>query len=153
MALLSLPREIEDRTEFLLGNVPTNPGHAIAEIILRLETAGATVAGIPCHTAHAPPIFNVIVEGLRQAGSKIRLLHMIEETATFIRKKHAQTKTVGVLCTTGTYRASVYPDCLEKEGLNVLPASTAGLIVLLEHHRKEPLPGDRYVVILTGRNL
>ena len=41
----------------------------------------------------------------------------------------------------------------EKEGLNVLPASTAGLIVLLEHHRKEPLPGDRYVVILTGRNL
>jgi threonine synthase len=39
----------------------------------------------------------------------------------------------------------------EREGLNVLPASTAGLIVLLEQHRKGPLPGDRYVVILTGR--
>jgi threonine synthase len=39
----------------------------------------------------------------------------------------------------------------EREGLNVLPASAAGLIVLLEHHRKERLPGDRYVVILTGR--
>jgi threonine synthase len=39
----------------------------------------------------------------------------------------------------------------EKEGLNVLPASTAGLIVLLEEHRKAALPGDRYVVILTGR--
>jgi threonine synthase len=39
----------------------------------------------------------------------------------------------------------------EKEGLNVLPASTAGLIVLTELHRKEGLPGDRYVVILTGR--
>lgn len=39
----------------------------------------------------------------------------------------------------------------EKEGLSVLPASTAGLIVLLEQHRKAPLPGDRYVVILTGR--
>jgi len=39
----------------------------------------------------------------------------------------------------------------EKEGLNVLPASTAGLIVLVEQHRKEPLPGDRYVVVLTGR--
>ena len=39
----------------------------------------------------------------------------------------------------------------EKEGLSVLPASTAGLSVLLERHRKEPLPGDRYVVILTGR--
>jgi threonine synthase len=39
----------------------------------------------------------------------------------------------------------------EKEGLSVLPASTAGLSVLLERHGKKPLPGDRYVVILTGR--
>lgn len=39
----------------------------------------------------------------------------------------------------------------DREGLNVLPASTAGLIVLLERHRRESLPGDRYVVILTGR--
>ena len=39
----------------------------------------------------------------------------------------------------------------EKEGLSVLPASTAGLSVFLERHRKEPLLGDRYVVILTGR--
>jgi threonine synthase len=39
----------------------------------------------------------------------------------------------------------------EREGLSVLPASTAGLIVLLERHHKEPLQGDRYVVILTGR--
>lgn len=39
----------------------------------------------------------------------------------------------------------------DREGLNVLPASTAGLIVMLERHRTEKLPGDRYVVILTGR--
>jgi len=37
------------------------------------------------------------------------------------------------------------------EGLNVLPASTAGLIALLEGHRQQTLPNDRYVVILTGR--
>lgn len=41
----------------------------------------------------------------------------------------------------------------EKEGLNVLPASTAGLVVLLEYHKKNPFPGDRYVVILTGRKI
>jgi threonine synthase len=39
----------------------------------------------------------------------------------------------------------------EQEGLNVLPASTAGLLVLLARHQQEPLPGDRYVAILTGR--
>ncbi len=39
----------------------------------------------------------------------------------------------------------------EREGLSVLPASTAGLIVLMEKHRRIQLPGDRYVAILTGR--
>jgi threonine synthase len=39
----------------------------------------------------------------------------------------------------------------EQEGLSVLPASTAGLAALLERNRKEPLPGDRYVAVLTGR--
>ncbi|MGD1973763.1 MAG: pyridoxal-phosphate dependent enzyme [Desulfobacterales bacterium] len=39
----------------------------------------------------------------------------------------------------------------EKEGLQVLPASTAGLIALMDKHAKEPLAGDRYVVVLTGR--
>jgi threonine synthase len=39
----------------------------------------------------------------------------------------------------------------EKEGLQVLPASTAGLIALMEQHQKQSLAGDRYVVILTGR--
>lgn len=39
----------------------------------------------------------------------------------------------------------------EKEGLQVLPASTAGLISLIDQHMKHPLPGDRYVALLTGR--
>ncbi len=39
----------------------------------------------------------------------------------------------------------------DKEGLNVLPASTAGLIALIDKHRDEPLNNDRYVAILTGR--
>jgi len=39
----------------------------------------------------------------------------------------------------------------EREGLLVLPASTAGLIALIEQHRKEGLPSDRYVVMITGR--
>jgi threonine synthase len=39
----------------------------------------------------------------------------------------------------------------EREGLDVLPASTAGLIALINRHKKENLPNDRYVVVLTGR--
>lgn len=39
----------------------------------------------------------------------------------------------------------------EREGLNVLPASTAGAIVLLEKHRQQAFPNDRYVVVVTGK--
>ena len=39
----------------------------------------------------------------------------------------------------------------EAEGLSVLPASTAGLLALMEHHQREPLGPDRYVAVLTGR--
>jgi threonine synthase len=39
----------------------------------------------------------------------------------------------------------------EREGLSVLPASTAGLIALTELHRQTPLVGDRYVAVLTGK--
>jgi threonine synthase len=39
----------------------------------------------------------------------------------------------------------------KKEGYRILPASTAGLIALLEIHQKEEFINDRYVAILTGR--
>ncbi len=39
----------------------------------------------------------------------------------------------------------------ELEGLSVLPAATAGLHSLIEHHKRQPLAGDRYVAVLTGR--
>ncbi len=39
----------------------------------------------------------------------------------------------------------------DREGLQVLPASTAGLVALVDQHTKGLLPSDRYVVVLTGR--
>jgi len=38
-----------------------------------------------------------------------------------------------------------------REGLSVLPASTAGLNALVDLHNKSPLPADRFVAVLTGR--
>ena len=37
------------------------------------------------------------------------------------------------------------------DGFSVLPASTAGLMALLDRHYEDPLPGDRYVAIVTGK--
>lgn len=39
----------------------------------------------------------------------------------------------------------------KKEGYRILPASTAGLIAMLELHEKDEFINDRYVAVLTGR--
>ncbi len=39
----------------------------------------------------------------------------------------------------------------KKEGYRILPASTAGLIAMIEKHEQENFISDRYVAILTGR--
>jgi aspartate racemase len=122
--LFSQPTGIPDRTEYLLGRVEENPGKALAAVLLRLEKAGATVAGIPCNTAHAGLIFNLILEILKEAGSRIRLLHMIRETLLFMAVLAPGVKRVGVLSTTGTYSAGIYRMALLACGYEpVLPPS------------------------------
>ncbi len=123
--LLSLSSSILDRTEYLVGKVKENPGLAIAEALARLDKAGASVAGIPCNTAHVAEIFQVITDQLHKSGSQIRLLHMIGETVAYIRESYPQMRKIGVLSTTGTYRSEVYFKALESEGYEALrPMST-----------------------------
>jgi len=118
--MISRPGDIADRTEYLLGHVDANPGHAIARIIGTLEQSGATVIGIPCNTAHAPAIFNCIIDELEQAGSTVRVLHMIREAAIFLHDIHPSIHRVGVLSTIGAYQTGIYASTLATEGFDVL---------------------------------
>ena len=117
---LSQPNTIPDRTAYLLGEVPINPANPILAQLQTLENMGATIAGIPCNSAHAPPIFNVIREGLKTAGSQLHLLHMIDEVAAFLQAQYPSVDRIGVLSTTGTYRFRIYPQNLEPAGFTVL---------------------------------
>ncbi len=118
--LLSLPSGILDRTEYLEGRVEINPAFAIASVLARLEDAGASVAGIPCNTAHTDKIFEVILSELKRKKRSIQVLNMISETVSFIQSNHPQLKKIGVLSTTGTYKSQVYVEALENQGFQVL---------------------------------
>jgi len=106
--LFSAPRLIEDRTEFILGKTDINPAIAIAEIILSLQSMGATVVGLPCNSAHAPVVYDVIVEKLKEANATIKLLHMIEETGRFIGTQFTEVRKAGILGTMGTFQSRQY---------------------------------------------
>lgn len=117
--LLSLPSGILDRTEFLEGRVEKNPAFAIANVLSRLEEAGAYVAGIPCNTAHTDRIFEVVLSELQRKKKSIRVLNMVSETVSYIQSQHPQLERIGVLSTTGTYKSRVYVKALENQGFQV----------------------------------
>lgn len=118
--LFSLSSEIQDRTDYLLGVAVENPGYSIAKIIVKLENLGATVAGIPCNTAHSENIFSLIIKELEKNGSQIKVLHMINETIDFIKVNYSHFSKIGVLSTTGTYRYKIYVNALEKNGFKAI---------------------------------
>lgn len=117
--LLSIPETTPDRTQYLIGEEPRNPAYPIAELFLRLERAGATVAAIPCNTAHADAIFGVVHHQLKSAGSKLQLVHMITETHRHIQRNFPG-KRVGVLSTTGTRRTGLYKQAFESAGFVIV---------------------------------
>jgi aspartate racemase len=120
VALLSYPSLIPDRTAFLLGETDVNPAVGILEVIAQLERLGCRVIGVPCHTAHAPAIWDVITAGLAERGSGVKLLHMVEEVATFVGRAWPGVRRVGVLSTIGAQRSGVYPAVLGRHGLEAV---------------------------------
>jgi aspartate racemase len=117
VVMFSLSSTILDRTEYLLEKVDKNPGVAIAKVLIRLEKAGASVAGIPCNTAHAAKIFNAMQAYLSAAKSKIQVLSLIDEAINTVRGRFPKLSQIGVLATTGTNQFGIYTDALITKGL------------------------------------
>jgi aspartate racemase len=117
--LVNSPRLIDDRTNYILavrdGKVstdpaidPANPGCGIVACIRKLAAAGAEVVGVPCNTAHAPLIFDVVEREVAVQLPSIRLLHLVRETVAAVCACLPQGGTIGLLATPGTYASGVY---------------------------------------------
>ena len=119
--LLSMGSKVEDRTQYLLGKVKVNPAISIAKLLLKLQSMGVTVAGIPCNTSHSKEIFDVIKFELKKVNSSIKLLNMIDETISFIDSFYPKNiERIGILSTTGTYKSGIYKIPLLSKGYEVI---------------------------------
>jgi aspartate racemase len=115
---------IPDRTESLSDGTARKTGEAMARILLACEKAarsfgGGCVAGVPCNTFHARPIWDACVELLRRSDSDMELVSMIDETAAYLSLSEPQGSAVGVLATTGTRDTGLYDRRLAEIGLEV----------------------------------
>jgi aspartate racemase len=126
--LSSMPGEIVDRTAYLLGKSFINPAYCIAKLILKLEQSGVSTVGIACNTAHSPEIFNVLLNELMKSKSRVEIINMINETIRIIKSKLQKGQKVGVLCTSGSYKANVFQKSLCEAGI------TPELLEFERHH-------------------
>jgi len=123
--LASFSHLIEDRTRYLLKGDIKNPAESIFKVIQMLSSAGATVIGIPCNTAHADQIFSRIQDKVAAAGLDIHLLHMIKEVCGHISREYPADTPVGVLSTLGTYKTGLYKKLMKKQGIDIIPYDEA----------------------------
>lgn len=121
VALLSLPHRIVDRARFLFNETDENPADAIAAIARQLDTLGATVAGMPCNTAHAPAIFDAVTAALQRTGHAIELIHMIQATIDHVHATRTAVQRIGVLSTTATVELQLYERPLAEAGFTFIP--------------------------------
>ena len=122
VAMLSYAHKIADRTAYVLGQTSENPGKAIAGVARELEALGATVAGIPCNSAHMAPIFGAMTDALQRAGSRIEILHLIRETMRHVKEALPGVSRVGPLSTLGSFRLGLYEKAIIEAGLTpVMP--------------------------------
>ncbi len=120
--LFSFPDEIGDRSEYVQGKIKENPGLAIGAVLMKMEQAGAVVAGMACNTAHIPEIYDAVMEVLARNNSRLGVLHMIKEVGKFIRTNYPGKTRAGILGTSGTYFSGLY-DILSENGLEVINVS------------------------------
>ena len=116
----SFPHRIPDRSAFLNGAVSVNPADPMLDVLARLDRAGATVAGVPCVTAHAPQIFGPLREALRRSSLSIRLLSIVDETIRTIRETYPDVRRVAALSTTATFERRLLLDPLAAAGFTVV---------------------------------
>lgn len=111
-ALIYSNPKIPPRTTAILEG-GENPAPYLLRGIELLEKAGADFVVIPCITAHyfLPEILPRV---------KIPLVSLLEETSTFIQKNFPGLGRVGLLASSGTLAARLFPETLGQTGVVVL---------------------------------
>ncbi len=117
VALISYPGHFPDRSTYIADQSQPNPVPALADVLRLLDGAGCVVAGMPCNTAHAPVIFDVLQETMEREGRSVRLMSIIDACAEAARRRDPAIRRVGVLATNSSLESRLHSAALEKIGL------------------------------------
>ena len=121
VALLSYPGRIPDRSTWIAApDTAPSPLPAMLTVLRRLDDAGASVAGVPCNTAHAPVLFDALRDELAADGRALRLLHIVDAIVARVGELAPAARRVGVLATDSSIQNRLHEIGLEAAGLGAV---------------------------------
>ena len=112
---LSLSKDIPDRTEFLLGKCKENTAISVVE---KIRGYPFDVVAVACNTFHSPKIFEVFEAELSKRMPVPQVVHLPYEVRKEAEEKFAH-KTLGILCTMGTYETKIYHNIFESSSVKL----------------------------------
>ncbi len=115
--------KIPDRVKAIFEN-GEHPAPALVETARNLEGAGAQLLLIACNAAHY--YYDAVVESV-----SIPVLHIMEETASYCRRRFPKIKIFGLLAGSSTVKLGLYPKGFERIQRKIL----------------NPEPGDQETVM------
>ncbi len=128
--LHSFPAWIPGRPAFLLNEIVENPGEDIGGVMVQLARCGAKILGMPCNTAHSPPILDAALKRLKDSGEGACFISIIKSAVDHVKSICRPGDRVGLLGTVATLRTGLYQDALEQAGLSpVVPDESACALV------------------------
>lgn len=104
--------QIPDRTQYICG-IGEDPRIEMTRSAIKLEMMGANYIIIPCHTAHY--FYDDVVR-----YSKVKVLNMIHETATFLKIVKPNEQRFLLLATEGTHKCGIYKKVFQEFGLSIV---------------------------------
>jgi len=116
--------QIPDRTRYICGD-GEDPRIEMIRSAIKLEMMGADFIIIPCNTAHY--FYDDIVK-----YTKSKVLHMIRETASFLKKSKPSEDNYLLLATAGTYKAGIYKNIFREFGLNIIEPDEDDIRIVMD---------------------
>lgn len=129
---------IPDRTAFLLGRSPEDPGPVMAASAQDLVRIGAEAVVLPCNTAE--PFLPQV-----EAAAGVPVLGIVRATGQAARAAVPGLRRAGALATDGTLAARTYHDELARDGLEAVvptPEDQALVMAVIYDQVKAGRPAD-----------
>lgn len=123
--VISYPRSIENRVDYVLGKSCKNPGESVLDFLQSqleclVRTYRRVVVGVACITFHCPSIFSVFRQGLKSKFPEVELVSIISSTVEFVRTLYPHFRRVGIMSTDGTRHVKPFEDDMWKQQISLV---------------------------------